>query len=125
LGLVALGRGRGLRLDLAEPRLEIGVLGAERLEVVAETVGVALPGAAEIAQDLADPAADAAVEIALELAVERAARLGVAEIAERAHHVDAQVRIGGVEQILERLTRLLVARELGERHDRGAPAAQA
>src|SRR6185437_14297818 len=102
-----------------------GVLRAERLELVAEPVGLTLAGPAEIAQGFADPPAYAAVEIALQLAVQRAARLHVAEVGERAHDVDAEVRICALEEILERLARLPVARELGQREDRSATAAGA
>ncbi len=105
-------------LELAEARLELGVLAAERLELVLEAVGLALAGAAEIAEDLADAAADAAVEFAIELAVEGAARLGIAELAEAADDVDAQVGIGPVEHVLQRLASLAALGELGDGHDR-------
>src|SRR5262249_49929074 len=104
-------------LESAHARAELRVLGAERIELLAKPVELAPSRASEIAQDLADPPADAAVEVAVELPHEGRARLRVAELAERAHHVDAEVRLVRGERVLERLARLAIAHEPRQGHD--------
>ena len=97
--------------ELAEAGFELGVLAAERLELVPQAVALALAGAAEVAR-APRGCGGARGRRARDRAGAGAAPrdLRIAELGERAHDVDAQVGIGVVEQVLERLARLAVGR---------------
>ena len=84
-----------------EPRLEIAVLFAHLLKLVAHPIQLALARPAEVAQDLADPPANAAIQIFVELLLEGPSALRVAQIAQGARHVRPQIRVGTLKQILK------------------------
>ena len=99
------------------------MLGLELLHILLELLGL-LPLAAEIADHLLDATTHARVEVDLRSCAQCTAGAGIAEIGERAHHVDAQDGVGVVEQILEVLARTAIGRQLRNGERSGAPHAR-
>src|SRR5208283_4351654 len=104
-------------LDSGEPRPKLGVLALELVEVIARDDRAALALLREVPHGLAHPTLRAGVTLHLEACAQRDCRLRVAEVGERASHVEAQQRVGVVEELLQDLADLPILRELRERQD--------
>ena len=124
-------RHRGLRggpVRLAQRGFELFHLGRElglfRLELVDLVAKLGLDlfrARPDLVKRFPDSAADAAILFAIEAPRECSSALGIPHLDQGTHHIDAQVRVGVLEELLEGLAVLAIGGQPRESHD-GGPA---